>query len=192
MNNQPYQARYYQDNRERRLLGAKNRTDAMSSDQKAARKEYMRQYRLRNLDKWRRTKQQQDKINSRKRERYAADEQERIKACRWAREWQKANPEKRKAQRLRAFGLSLDQYSEMLQKQSRRCAICGHSDMSNPNFFPLIDHCHETGVVRGLLCLNCNHALGKFKDDPIRLRTAAIYVETSGLFGAVSTQNSGQ
>ena len=106
-----------------------------------------------------------------------------------ARDWYHANPEKRKAQRLRELGITMDQYAAMLERQSGRCAICGYSDTADPRYFPVVDHCHATGKVRGLLCLNCNHALGKFKDDPARLRMAAIYVETNGLYGADLTQS---
>lgn len=42
-----------------------------------------------------------------------------------------------------------------------------------------VDHCHETGVVRGLLCHNCNFAIGYMKDNPQRLRAAANYLEVT-------------
>ncbi len=42
-----------------------------------------------------------------------------------------------------------------------------------------VDHCHESGRVRGLLCMNCNIAIGKMRDDPNLLREAAMYLESS-------------
>lgn len=52
------------------------------------------------------------------------------------------------------------------------CTICGEPGDQ-------VDHCHETGQVRGLLCVNCNTGLGKFKDDPDLLEFARIYLLVS-------------
>lgn len=70
--------------------------------------------------------------------------------------------------------MSAEQYAEMVARQKGRCAICGDPP---GNRGLSIDHCHATGVVRGLLCTNCNQALGKFRDDPRLMRAAADYVE---------------
>jgi hypothetical protein len=57
------------------------------------------------------------------------------------------------------------------------CAICGTTDpWPKGNLY--IDHCHETGRVRGVLCCNCNAFLGKANDDPAILRAAVEYLET--------------
>lgn len=58
-----------------------------------------------------------------------------------------------------------------LIKSNRICVICGND---GPNL--AVDHCHETNVVRGILCMNCNQGLGKFKDDPELLEFARIYL----------------
>lgn len=42
-----------------------------------------------------------------------------------------------------------------------------------------LDHCHATGVNRGMLCNNCNRALGYFKDDPERMERAIVYLRTA-------------
>lgn len=52
------------------------------------------------------------------------------------------------------------------------CDVCG-----NVTIRMAIDHCHETHKVRGLLCMDCNIALGLMKDDPDRLRALAAYAE---------------
>lgn len=143
---------------------------------KAARKEYMRLYRLKNLDKWKRTPEQQAKVNARRRELYAQDEARRAKKRAEVKQWQQSNPQKRKGQRLKQHGIDINDYQWLMAEQSGKCAICGYSDQSNPNFFPVVDHCHTTGRVRGLLCMNCNQALGKFKDDPNLLMAAVAYL----------------
>lgn len=59
----------------------------------------------------------------------------------------------------------------MLAFQDGLCAICRTAPAVH------VDHDHETGAVRALLCFNCNGGLGQFKDDPYLLRMAAFYVE---------------
>lgn len=144
---------------------------------KEKRADYMKQYRLRNLDKWKRTPEQQDKYNANRREKYASDVEHRDILKSKAKQWQKNNPQKRKAQRLNAYNITIEKYNEVLEKQGHACAICGYSDTSDKNFFPVVDHCHSTGKVRGLLCANCNHAIGKMKDDINILKSAIVYLE---------------
>ena len=57
------------------------------------------------------------------------------------------------------------EFAEMLQKYSNQCAVCGTSDWRGRKNRPHIDHDHKTGKVRGILCHNCNLALGLLKDD---------------------------
>ncbi len=67
---------------------------------------------------------------------------------------------------LRRYGLSEDQYAEMVSAQGGLCAICKTSS-GGPNGRSLaVDHCHDTGVIRGALCWNCNSAIGHLRDDP--------------------------
>ncbi len=74
----------------------------------------------------------------------------------------------------RKFGISREQYNEMLKRQKGVCAIC----KSKPNGKDLsVDHNHETGMVRGLLCNECNLALGKFKDNEKLVGSALKYLE---------------
>lgn len=78
--------------------------------------------------------------------------------------------------RLRRHGLSYEQYTGMLAAQGDACALCGDATWAGWRG-QHIDHCHQTGRVRGLLCGNCNTALGRFGDDPALLRRAADYLE---------------
>lgn len=75
------------------------------------------------------------------------------------------------------YGITPEQYGAMLQQQDNRCAICRSDKWPGKGSRPHVDHCHDTGKVRGLLCGKCNVALGNMDDDPIRLRAAAAYVE---------------
>lgn len=75
------------------------------------------------------------------------------------------------------FGITVDQYEHMLIMQNGVCAICHHVCVTGRNL--AVDHCHETGKIRGLLCANCNRGIGMFKDMPNRLKMAAKYLELS-------------
>jgi hypothetical protein len=78
------------------------------------------------------------------------------------------------ASRLRLYGVSEGLYQTLLDKQDGRCAICGRL----PDKRKLgVDHNHETGEVRGLLCQQCNHAIGLLGDDPQRLQAAIDYLK---------------
>ncbi len=70
----------------------------------------------------------------------------------------------------RRYGITAAEADSMLAEQGGLCAICVEAPAEH------VDHCHETGRVRALLCFNCNGGLGQFKDDPDVLRAAAAYV----------------
>ena len=74
------------------------------------------------------------------------------------------------------FGINYDQYQMILQEQNGVCAIC---DESEPvvNRSLSVDHDHETGKIRGLLCSNCNPGIGKFKEKIELLKKAVAYLE---------------
>jgi hypothetical protein len=74
------------------------------------------------------------------------------------------------------YGIDKVEYERMLEEQGGKCALCGDAECQSGKRFA-VDHCHETGVVRAILCYNCNTGLGKFRDDPEVLRKAAELVE---------------
>ena len=79
----------------------------------------------------------------------------------------------------RTYNISLERYLQMLEDQKHRCAICktGGFVMKRCHEMKLvIDHCHKTGEVRGLLCHNCNRALGLLHDDRESLARAVEYL----------------
>lgn len=76
----------------------------------------------------------------------------------------------------RDYGISLVEYDEMLEAQGGGCAICGKTPEENRRRLA-VDHDHETGEVRGLLCIRCNHGLGNFLDSSELLRSAIQYLQ---------------
>ena len=78
--------------------------------------------------------------------------------------------------RIRKYGITRERLDEMILAQQGRCAIC---DQTSSGRALDIDHCHDSGVVRGLLCTACNLGLSKFADDPMRLRRAADYLDSA-------------
>lgn len=82
----------------------------------------------------------------------------------------------------RNFGISLEDYNTLMEAQNGACAICSKlngSDKHNGERTKQlsVDHDHSTGAVRGLLCNDCNRAIGQLKEDPELLRRAADYLE---------------
>jgi hypothetical protein len=139
----------------------------------------MRNYYLANPDKLsKRTPEQQSEYNRLRREKYKQCSETRDKAKAKVKEWQERNPDKRKSQRIKKFGISLDQFTELYERCGGKCEICGFKDDGNKSFFPFIDHCHTTGKVRGLLCSKCNFGIGHFNDDIGRMRKAIAYIES--------------
>lgn len=79
------------------------------------------------------------------------------------------------------YGLTWDDFVGHMVAQSGRCAICLTAFADGGKDGPYVDHCHEGGQVRGLLCRTCNLAVGQFGDDPDRLRQAALYLLDAAL-----------
>lgn len=112
-----------------------------------------------------------------------------------ARLWRKKNPKKmrlanknnhtRHAMAIRSkrlkdkYGIDIDEYAYLLEKQGYVCAICERPETKyrNGTLISLaVDHCHATGKVRGLLCILCNRGIGNFHDNPNKLQLAIDYL----------------
>ena len=152
--------------------------------------------------KWQKTNA--EKVRAKSREYHKANPE-------YCREWKKTNPEKvkaacqkwRKANREKLkernkahpeiakaaalkhnYGLTLAEYTALLDKQYGVCAICGKSEWGavgnghgyRKHSVPRVDHNHATGKVRGLLCHKCNRGLGFFNDDADLVFKAAHYL----------------
>lgn len=79
---------------------------------------------------------------------------------------------------VRQFGLTTDQFQDMYDRQDGRCAICGQLPKGKRSIN--IDHDHDTGAVRELLCTPCNVGLGFLNDDPDVLAAALAYLIKHG------------
>ena len=101
--------------------------------------------------------------------------------------WREANPEKlrklyRRANLKRYYGITLEDYERMLASQDGLCAICRRDDPKRKDkaFALSVDHCHETGLVRGLLCSSCNFGIGQFQHDTTLIASALDYLTSRG------------
>lgn len=120
-----------------------------------------------------------------------SDEEKRRKAAEYQREYRLANKErlseykrerhKRRKHlesarsRMRLYGITQDQFDSLLAAQDHSCAVCRTQDPGKRGTF-FVDHCHASGAVRGLLCLQCNVVLGMSQDNPDTLRRAISYL----------------
>lgn len=86
-----------------------------------------------------------------------------------SKEWGDKNWKNKALKRL--YGITIEQYQELLIKQSGQCAICS-TDKCKTGYALSVDHCHDTGKIRGLLCFSCNTGIGKL--DSIDLLSKAI------------------
>lgn len=156
---------------------------------------YSRQWAKKNAEKRReiakRWRQKHGAASDARKRAYRAENRAKIQAAKdkWARE----NPERVAATRALArirrlrmklathlvwhYQFTLKDYEALLTAQGHRCAICGRVSGNDHGDRLFVDHDHDAGAVRGLLCNRCNSALGYFGDSPKRLRRAAAYLE---------------
>lgn len=105
-----------------------------------------------------------------------------------SREWKRRNPERarevyrasQKRYRERKIGLPIGEYDRLFETQNGLCAICRRPGTVDTRYGVVrtldVDHDHETGKIRGLLCNTCNKGLGFFDDDVDRIKTAIEYL----------------
>lgn len=101
----------------------------------------------------------------------------REKARKKTREWYKLNKDKAKDTRFKKkYNISLEDWDHMFEVQGGRCAIC-KTHQADLEKSLCVDHDHDTGEVRGLLCHTCNRALGLLKDRKDILLAAVEYLD---------------
>lgn len=89
----------------------------------------------------------------------------------WSKSYAHKNPERiRAAQRKHRYGMPPSEFNQLFTAQSGRCAICGSPSALD------VDHCHRSGKIRGLLCRQCNQAIGLFRESTKLLESAKRYL----------------
>jgi len=114
---------------------------------------------------------------------HATDARGRENKSGYDRRWRANNPDKvaeylktaRRKRYIVRYNFTLEQRDDLLAKQDNKCALCRTAEPGKRGW--MVDHDHETGKVRGILCSPCNTGLGLFGDDPALMREAADYVE---------------
>lgn len=135
---------------------------------KEEKKIYQKQYREAN----------KEKLAAQHKEYYYANHQKMLDR---AREYVKSNKSKIiSSRRERSYGISQSAYLSMLDAQGGTCAICKTSAFGIKG--PCVDHDHITGQVRGILCNNCNRAIGLLKENIFILKAAINYLRKANVF----------
>jgi hypothetical protein len=161
----------------------RNRTDlsGMTEEEKLAHRqaknrEKARKWRAMHPEEHRRSvidwqkKNPDKKRDSQRRVRAKNIEKYREYNARWHRENRANNPMRVRAMHLKSlYGITLEQYDEMLAKQEGHCAACPQTPEKEHHKVLHVDHNHVTGAVRGLLCGRCNTALGLMRENPTGL-----------------------
>ena len=81
---------------------------------------------------------------------------------------------------MKKYGITVEQFDELRIKQNFCCALCGKHEVETPRKCLCVDHNHDTGKIRELLCESCNQALGLFYENIDTLKKAVKYLEIHG------------
>ncbi len=115
---------------------------------------------------------------------WARDNPERVAAREVAyRESGRKAVSNRRSHLKRKYGITPEEYDELLAEQGGGCGICGRLPRDDISLH--VDHDHATGAIRGLLCFRCNNALGDFEDDYERLTAAVRYLRPAAMDEAI-------
>ena len=136
----------------------KNSSDGYTYQCKACRNAKYKEYYHANTDK---IKEKRDRDKDYRKE-YYSDPERKFK---YRKKWIE-----------RTFNIDYSLYEDLLAKQNNVCAICGREETAKNAKYLAVDHDHETGEIRGLLCSACNRALGLLQDKPSIIEKAYKYL----------------
>lgn len=146
-----------------------------TEERKRKMREYSRAHRKAGGEELRLREREYDRSHPRKRKQYSGWSKEEWRAYGKAyreKNKERINANRRKNYLAKTFGTARDWYEKTLEEQGGKCAICGKI----PRIFT-VDHNHETGCVRGILCSNCNTGIGLFKESEENLVSAIEYLK---------------
>ena len=148
------------------------------------RSEYQREYYLKNREKIKQRSSDYYEANKEKVSEKAklkfSDPERRARRAEWQREYRRKNREYVNARdAAKTYGITMEQALDL--KRRKNCDICGALP-EREGWSHAIDHCHASGEVRGVLCMQCNQGLGKFRDNPELLQAAIMYLDKPKLF----------
>lgn len=159
-----YREKNIESERERNRLSAA----ARRSSSREAYNAYMREW----------TTANKDRLNSERRERLLTDTEYAERVRKTDRERYAQDPESHRNVRLKStYGITLKDYRKMYLEQNGECAICHSAKPDSGKKGLVVDHCHDKGHVRKLLCFECNTGLGRFRDNPEILANAIEYLK---------------
>lgn len=125
-------------------------------------------------------------MNDKEFKRFLSKEVTKIRNKDYLAQWRELNKEKVKKYNVevnlkKSYQMTLDEYDYLLEKQNHVCAICKRPERRKEARTDVlrrlaVDHCHKTNKVRGLLCSDCNTAIGLLQDDVNILQEAIIYL----------------
>lgn len=151
-----YHRAYYEANKDRLKKESNEHYHANRDREIVRRREYYRNHREESLEKVKKYYHEHKEQNKEQRKEYSRTH--------------KRESKNRSLKSL--YGIDIEQYEEMYKQQEGKCATCGTYQDSL-----VVDHSHQTGKVRKLLCKKCNLALGYVNDDPTTLRNMIAYLK---------------
>lgn len=133
---------------------------------------YKKEWRLRNKEKAaKHNKSWREKFPGRSRDYYSKHKDE---LSRNSKKWREANKDKIKNKYLKyQYGITKEDYDALLKHQNFSCKICGASPIN----FPVVEHNHKTGIVRGIVCQKCNITIASIENNKHLLKTILEYLE---------------
>lgn len=141
---------------------------------KAKKREDIKEWRKKNPEKLKEQK---------KRNYYKYQERAKQRSAEW---YYKNKDRSRNAALQRKYGISLEDFDQLRKDQNYSCFLCNTHEEERKQSL-VVDHNHNTGQARRLLCTSCNVGIGMLKDSPDLLRKAAEYLENKGDYSSWQT-----